>query len=388
MAFVGAFLLAIVWSRTARAYPWMNRHDYGACATCHTDPSGGGLLTRYGRAQAAMVLSSPLAAPKDDEPGKYNDFLFGVPLPEQLDLQGWLRDAYLINVSDGKIVDKRLLVMRADLGAHLRAGAFRASGMLGGVLAQGRGYSQEAWVTKNPDAPNLVSREHWVGFAAANEAIVVRAGRLNLPFGLRNVEHTSWVRQETRTDTNQHQQHGVAVAYTGERLRGELMAVLGNFQLGPDIYRERGYSAFAEYAIAPTYAVGVSSLLTHAGADPGTRVAAFRQAHGLFARLAPSKFFAFLAEGDLLVRSLRYEDAQLGMTGLVQADIEPLRGLHFALTGEMLDAPGPSKAMPGAWLTIWWFAFAHMDARIDLIHRVPDGTPATTSLLFQLHGYL
>jgi hypothetical protein len=246
----------------------------------------------------------------------------------------------------------------------------------------------QAWVTKDVGGPNLVSREHWFGFAVADDAVLVRAGRLNLPFGLRNVEHVSWVRQETRTDINQHQQHGVAVAYTGERLRGELMALLGNFQSNPDAYRERGYSAFAEYTLSPNYAIGVSSLLTHAQADVATRLSVFRQARGFFARLAPARTLALLAEGDLLVRSVRYEDALLGMVGLLQADVEPLKGLHIALTGEILNRPGPGKAIPGAWFSLWWFGFAHMAARIDVIHRVPDGAPASTSLLFQLHGYL
>ena len=34
----------------------MIRHDYTGCATCHADPSGGGLLTLYGRAQSDLLL--------------------------------------------------------------------------------------------------------------------------------------------------------------------------------------------------------------------------------------------------------------------------------------------------------------------------------------------
>jgi hypothetical protein len=126
----------------------------------------------------------------------------------------------------------------------------------------------------------------------ADEAILVRAGRINLPFGLRNIEHTSWVRSETRTDFNQGQQHGVAVAYTGGQVRAELMGIAGNFQINPDAYRERGYAALGEFAITNRYAVGVSSLVTHAAADIVTHKAMTRQAHGsrAFTGSSPASF--------------------------------------------------------------------------------------------------
>src|SRR5262245_53860375 len=43
-------------SAQALAYPWMIRHGYGGCVTCHTDPSGGELLTPYGRVQGDLIL--------------------------------------------------------------------------------------------------------------------------------------------------------------------------------------------------------------------------------------------------------------------------------------------------------------------------------------------
>lgn len=107
-------------------------------------------------------------------------------------------------------------------------------------------------------------RRHWLGYAFADDAVLVRAGRMNVPFGVRSIEHTMFVRVATRTDLNETQQYGVAVAYTGELLRGEVMGILGNCQLSPDAYRERGYSAHLELAPLPRAALGVSSLVTHA----------------------------------------------------------------------------------------------------------------------------
>jgi hypothetical protein len=42
----------------AQAYPWMIKHGYANCATCHSDPSGGELLTSYGRVLSEEFLST------------------------------------------------------------------------------------------------------------------------------------------------------------------------------------------------------------------------------------------------------------------------------------------------------------------------------------------
>src|SRR5262249_37407470 len=52
------FAAVVLSSTAAKAYPTMIRHGYPQCASCHTDPSGGTLLTRYGRAQSELLLSS------------------------------------------------------------------------------------------------------------------------------------------------------------------------------------------------------------------------------------------------------------------------------------------------------------------------------------------
>src|SRR5437879_3832052 len=91
-------LLMIAWARPAHAYAWMIRHEYTSCAQCHADPSGGSLLTPYGRAQGELLLRSQYSKrDADAEPGKMKDFLWGlIPLPEEtLLLGGDVRNAFL-----------------------------------------------------------------------------------------------------------------------------------------------------------------------------------------------------------------------------------------------------------------------------------------------------
>src|SRR5258707_8611000 len=51
---VGLFV-ALFPSR-AHAYSWMIKHGYSGCPVCHADPSGGELLTSYGRLQSGLLL--------------------------------------------------------------------------------------------------------------------------------------------------------------------------------------------------------------------------------------------------------------------------------------------------------------------------------------------
>jgi hypothetical protein len=187
-----------------------------------------------------------------------------------------------------------------------------------------------------------------------------------------------WVRAATNTDREHSQEHGIAVDYSEGRLRGEIMGILGNYQISPDKFRSRGYSLYGEYLLSPHVAVGLSSLVTHTAADylfsqeapPNTR-----QAHGLTGRIAPVTPLAILVEGDALLSSV----ASFGYVGMLQADYELIQGLHFMGTGEILDngkpntsgtsTPGQGKPQLGGWLSMGWFFFTHLDARVDFVAR-------------------
>jgi hypothetical protein len=253
----------------------------------------------------------------------------------------------------------------------------------------GRTEGRAAQITKNNNDKdwNAVSRSHWIGYQV-NDAILIRAGRLNLPFGIRMPDHFLWVRTDTRTDRESSQQHGLAVDYSAGRFRGEIMGIAGNYQISPDDFRDRGYSLFGEYLITPTAAVGVSSLVTHAKLDKIDRVPETRQGHGLTGRYSPFRPLVLLAEADMLIS----DQHNLGYTAMLQADYEIIQGLHGMLTGETHDlgrfsnSPaiiGQGKNQLGGWVSLTWFFFTHFDARFDFYAR-QNTAPA---FLSQVHWY-
>jgi hypothetical protein len=384
----------------AEAYTWMIRHAYNGCGVCHADPSGGETLTPYGRAQSDLLLRMRYdgKSPEEAEPGKASGFLGFIELPQSLMLGGSGRLAQTLSSEEEGMV-YRLFPMQMDVYGQLRFGSFFVGGNVGlSKVPAGSPHARAAQVTTGQgDSWNMISRNHYLGFDFAEQKFTARAGRLNLPFGIRIPEHTMWVREATRTDRESDQQHGLALAYTSEDARGEGMLILGNYQMGPDEFRERGYSFFFELLAGSRAALGVSSLYTYAARDRvslETNVA--RGAHGVSTRMALGDPFALLGEMNLLTESTR----DLGYVGFLQGDYELTQGLHAMLTGEVLDQgylksnklltgtnaipkePGLGKPQFGAWISAQYFFLPHLDVRVDAIIR------SDFQLLAQLHAFL
>lgn len=384
-ATLSLFLVILLSSSRADAYPWMVRHDHPGCVQCHMDPSGAGLLTAYGREEGEAVLPMRWGAqPSDETIARRARFAWGlVDTPDWLLLGAGVRPGLVGVKVDSGAMSVQTVLMQADLRAGIRAGGFRASASLGVVTVD----SSPASVTGN-----LVSREHWLGYAFAHDSVTLRAGRLNVPFGIRSIEHTAWVRQQTRTDINDTQQDGVALAYSSPWLRGEAMGIAGNYQVSPAARRERGYSAYLEVDPRPWAGVGVSSLVTRADLDPNLHVANTRQAHGLFARVSPVTPLVLLAEFDALLDAPTGMGASRRWVGFLQADVEPRQGIHLIAAGEGLSAGlNTTQRSWSGWVGVDWFVWSHIDLRADFVRQALGAGPErfqVTSFILQGHAYL
>ena len=382
---IALFALVALWERPADAYAWMIKHDYAGCNQCHADPSGGGVLTEYGRAQSDFLLRMRYGAKESWEAPPSAGFLFNAfKLPPSVLLGGDIRYATITRLSNGQPTPTRSFFMQADLNGQVTSDRFRVAGSIG--------YAQEgallASLTNKPEG-NVVSRVHWVGFDLGEDKNwLVRVGRMNLPFGIRNVEHTMWTRTVTRSDLNVGQQHGVALAYNGQNWRGEVMAIAGNFQVSPAEYRERGYSGMLEYAASTNLGLGISSLITIAGRNLYfPQVPMTRHSHGGFARWSPSKMFVLMAELDLLAYAPSGSAQQGGTVGMFQVDFEPTQGLHLMATGETWSEPGGQGAASGIWGSAAWFLAPHFEIRLDAIRQSFPNLGIST-LLAQIHAFL
>jgi hypothetical protein len=389
------FLLVALPAPSAHAYPWMIQHGYTNCAGCHVDPSGWGLLTEYGRAQAQISIPTLWGGKKQEDVEPFTGIMYGaVPLPSWLDVGLSLRGAVLSTTTSGTTTWRDILMI-ADLRAGLTAGPFLASVSFGYAPTG----ANLAAVT-NQQRDNLVSREHWLGLRFAEDKFYVMGGRMNLPFGLRNVEHNAFVRSATRTDTNSSQQYGGQLVWDAPGIRAGLMGIAGNLLLRDAAYREYGYSGYVEGAFSNSFTLGLSSLVTHADlglsqfANPYLNPDPFfgasnvwRQAHGLFSRWHVGGPWVLLAEANLLVQTADRVATDWGGVGFLQADWEAIQGLHLIFTGEALRQRYVNSY--GAWASVSWFFFTYCEARIDVTfneYGVPGGGhEPSLGVLGQLH---
>ena len=391
MALLSVALASVVLfsSSAAHAYPWMIRHSYSTCNTCHYDPSGAGAINGYGRAVADGVIRMGGESAAEDLPPSAA-FLFGlVRTPEWLDLGGDVRLMAMSTKTNGVPLTSRTIWMQLDASATVTAGSFLASGTLGFAPEGALG----AALTRSTEN-NVTSRQHWLGYQLGGPgSILLRAGRMNLPYGIRTIEHTLWVRKLTRTTINDDQQYGAAAYFSAGSVRGEVLGIVGNLQLRPDRYRERGYSAYVEAELTDGFALGLSSLVTHRDLDTVTLKETWRQAHGAFARYrTPYEPLVMLAEWSYAFESGRDEYHQRGHLGYVQADWEPVQGLHVLATGEYARY-GRQRTYSdyGGWLSYAWFFAPHCDLRLDSIYQSFGSTQGRTgafTVLLQGHIFL
>jgi len=393
-----ALLLMGAIERRAAAFPWMIRHDYKGCNTCHADPSGGGILTAYGRGMEETLLRMYYGKHTGEEdPGKIGNFMFGAfNLPDWLLLQADGRGLFYTDTS-AKLTgtnpfdstsNPTFYLMQAEASAQVTLKRFRMYGDLG--LGAPGGALASSLTTGDY---RLITRQFWAGLdLGSDNQFLLRLGRINVPYGLRIIEHTAYVRSATRTDINASQEYGVTLAYTGEKLRGEVMAIAGNYQIKPDAFRERGGAAYLEWSPLERFSVGASGLITHADNDINLATPLWRHAYGAFARWAPVKPVAILAESDLLFFSqLLPTGASSNNTGnasFLQVDLEPVQGLHFMPTFELRYNQAIQQGVAvGGWANVAWFFAPHFDARVDAIFQ-SQNSKFSTLLLAQLHFVL
>ena len=127
---LSGILGSLLWTEPAQAYAWMIRHDYSACSTCHADPSGGELLTQYGRVTSDLVLRTHYGE-GDQDPEPATGVLWGaIDLPDSLLLSGSYRSLSILRPGEDKVFTGTP-VMQGDLYGQLRLGPVTFGGSLG-----------------------------------------------------------------------------------------------------------------------------------------------------------------------------------------------------------------------------------------------------------------
>lgn len=166
----------------ANAEPVFLSRQYARCTTCHYSPTGGGLLTPYGRSLSGQEISTTAAKEPAQQkgPGKEESFLWGAlghslgPVNVGIDM----RPAYL-DLSSGTYSKSSTMFMTADILAACRISGWTIYGELG----------RQPLVS----GAKIDSYEYWVGHDW-EKGFGFRVGRFLPAYGVRFADHTSFTR--------------------------------------------------------------------------------------------------------------------------------------------------------------------------------------------------
>lgn len=250
------FLLAILSTQAAWAYPNFIGHGYTSCLNCHYNPGGNGPLTDYGRAVAATAISSGAFYPKDwtEEKIAYTSgFLFRKPKQNYVRTQINYRGFQLVrNPGSTKNETKMWINMQADARLVIKSPDDRF------VTVINYGYSPKPQgSTQTMD--EWRSREHYMGYRFTPK-FGLYAGLMDKAYGLRVIEHTM-VSRTTPQVTQNDQTHGVMAHYLGEKSEMFFHGFVGNLSQDEDV-RQKGGSFMFERTVADVHRLGASVMKT------------------------------------------------------------------------------------------------------------------------------
>src|SRR5690606_29658129 len=195
LVLVGLTLWTLGLTKDAHAYSWMIRQGHAECGSCHVDPSGGELLTHMGRVMSETNMSTNWG---DGQVTDKSKLAFGLDEPDNVRIGGSFRWMNIYNTGAEKD-PLSTFPMQMDVYGSADFGWLQVGASVGAArISRAAAHSSAAQINQvtfdasdAPDARKMaaISRWHWLGFELS-ESMLLRVGRMNLPFGLRTSEHT------------------------------------------------------------------------------------------------------------------------------------------------------------------------------------------------------
>jgi hypothetical protein len=377
-------LAATILASEASAEPMFLAKQYTRCTACHYSPTGGGLLTPYGRLLSHRELSTtggtetaPAAGAEDDSKGE-QAFLYGALGdalgPVHLGLE--MRSSRLRVVFPGGSQDMNLL-MNLDLIGAVRKNGWTAYGTVGrepdnSAVRNGR---------TEPGA-EFISYEHWIAYET-DKGFRIRAGRFLPAYGVRFADHTAYTRINLDLDRND-QVYGLEVSGTMGRSLAQVMVSPGKAEAILHDSGHRGFSTAGRWQLdlTPRTAIVGSAFYRHStDLDPKSGLVG-----GAFG-VAPTSRVSIWTEVDANLQT----QVAGGTTWVVvnETAVEAYRGIWLKFSPQFQTSSG----LPGS------SAFRRLALEADLLPRTHWNVgvsyyhdhafdASTSTLLVQLHLYL
>jgi hypothetical protein len=307
-------------ARFSFAFPEMVRHNYVNCTACHVSPSGGGVLTAYGRSMAKEVLST---WGYEGEEGPGHGLI--KQTPEWLILGGDVRwvQTYLDTPA---VREGDAFWMQSDLELGVQNKKWIAVGTIG---AEGGpdSYSERG---------EFISRRHYLNYRPT-EQISLRAGRFTPQFGINQANHTLVTRGGLPpaglsglgfmpgTET-----YNMEAAWIGDQFDVFATGIMGRPD-DPNVRANKGAALSTSYALFDKHKIGASYWRTQTDTQR-------REMYGAWGILGFTHHFFILAEIDYLGTRNRQSDAfRQQYVSYLRVNYEWRQGVHAYIFNQNTD---------------------------------------------------
>jgi hypothetical protein len=358
------------------AEPMFLSKQYNRCTSCHYSPTGGGLLTPYGRSLSRQELSTtgrsdPSAPPPARGKGE-ESFLWGA-LGDPLGNVSFgidVRPSHLSLDVGGPTSDSRDLLMTADLLAAWRSHGFTVYGEVGRKPVIGN------------ESAGVYSYEHWVGYDSPR-GLGFRVGRFFPAYGVRLADHTSLSRSPLGFDKYD-QVYALEVSHGGERHLLQLS--FGPGRADAIVHGDpHAFTASGRFQ----WDLGSRTSFVFSGLyRDGTTLDPRNGASGMALGVAPSRRVSIWAEADA-----QFREGSSGAPAYVvlsEVGVEVFRGLWLKLSPQLRTEYGDtSGGVVRLALEADLLPRTHWNLGLSYYHDRARASGFTyQTLLAQLHLYL
>jgi hypothetical protein len=352
-----------------RAEPEFLSRQYTRCTTCHYSPTGGGLLTPYGRSLSRQELSTT-GRTGSAQAGKEETFLYGAlgdalgPVQVGIDV----RPAHLNFNFDGASSNLDLF-MNADVLAAYRVHEWTVYAEVGRQV--------------RPEGAKIDSYEYWVAHQP-EKGFGFRVGRFLPAYGVRLADHTAFTRAGLGFDSYD-QLYAVELSRTSER--DLLQLTLGPGRADSILHDDgrRAFTATGRYQLDlnPRTALVLSGLYRdESQVDPRSG------GGGLAFGFSPASRLSIWTEGDAVFQ--QGTGGPPAYTLLNETALEVYRGVWLTVSPQLRTDFGSASG------GVWRLAFAanllprtHWNVGLSYYRdRNRANDLVTKTFLAQLHLYL
>lgn len=374
ISFLGIFMNVSL----AHAYPEMIRIGYQNCAACHASPTGGGVMTPYGRGMSSDILST--WAIEGEE-------AIGDGLIKGKDGKAWQTPDWLQIGGDSRWIQTYVNNLQATQTQWFpMENEFETAVKL-----------MKLWIVGNldfqggpPGTPNYGNLifERLYGMYNITDAIYLRAGKYMLPFGINQPNHTAVIAQGLGWDEGM-ESDNVETGFIGEKYNVILTGDLGR----PDnslVQSEKGIALNFAYNLLTTHKIGWSAFSGNSGFTNSTRFVT-----GPYFILGFFRKLVLLSQLDLQWKDFQGAQAgpeQQGFVTFNRLQYEVLKGVSPYIVEQIsyLNNSDITTRFDSLGAGVIWFPRPHFEfwAEWEKLRNMAMAPVYTDSAWLVLHYYL